>query len=57
MTANKIKAVLVGCGGIASVWVDAINEFDDIQIAGVVDTNPDSAEKISEKSKGLPNML
>jgi predicted dehydrogenase len=51
---SKIRAVLAGCGGIAAVWIDAINAFDDVEVVGVSDISLSAAEKLAEKSKDSP---
>lgn len=40
---NLQKIVLVGCGGISDVWLDAIRQIDTARIVGLVDLNPDAA--------------
>lgn len=44
---KTMKAVLVGCGGIANAWLDPVGNFDDIEIVGLVDLNVAAAEKMA----------
>jgi predicted dehydrogenase len=54
MAVNKIKAVLAGCGSIAAAWVEALGNFEDVELGGVVDTSPAAAARISGLSKNSP---
>lgn len=45
MSKKKFKAVLIGCGSIHRTWMKAIREFDDVKMVGLVDINPEAAEK------------
>jgi len=40
---QKTRAVLVGCGGISRVWLDAIKEIPDLELAGLVDLEEEAA--------------
>ncbi|OGV49253.1 MAG: oxidoreductase [Lentisphaerae bacterium GWF2_52_8] len=40
---NKIKALLVGCGGISKAWLDSLARFDDVSIVGLFDLKKDNA--------------
>ena len=44
-----MKVGIVGCGNIAKTHVWALNQMEDIQIAGFADTELQKAEKISEE--------
>lgn len=39
------KAVLAGCGGITKGWLKALSEFDDVEIVGLVDIDPNAIER------------
>ncbi|HUT26003.1 MAG TPA: Gfo/Idh/MocA family oxidoreductase [Sumerlaeia bacterium] len=47
--AERIKAVLVGCGGIAGAWLGAVSEMDDVEMVGFVDLIEESARKRAEE--------
>ncbi len=51
---DTIKAVLVGCGGIAGAWINAAKEQDHLEIAGFVDLDADRAKKRAEDN-GTPD--
>ncbi len=42
---DELKAALVGCGGMAGVWLDAVKEVGHINLCGFVDLNEDAAKK------------
>ena len=44
---TKLRAVLVGCGGIANAWLGPIDGFDDVEVVGLVDLNLAAAEKLA----------
>lgn len=45
----KHNAVLVGCGGISRAWIGAAQEFDDLEIVGMVDLSEEAiATRIEE---------
>lgn len=46
---TTIRAVLAGCGGISSVWLDALKGFPDVTLAGLVDIHPSAAQAQKEK--------
>lgn len=37
------RAVLVGCGGISKAWFDALTQWDDVAVVGLVDLDVDAA--------------
>lgn len=41
--ADKLRAVMVGCGSITGTWLNAIKENDDVEIVGLVDVNEQAA--------------
>jgi len=43
MPNKKKRAVLAGCGGISTVWLEALGKFDDVEITGLVDISPENA--------------
>jgi len=47
--ADKLRAVLVGCGSISGTWLNAAREIDDLEIAGLVDINDEAAKKRKEE--------
>ncbi|NQU44103.1 Gfo/Idh/MocA family oxidoreductase [bacterium] len=48
MTA-KIRAVLVGCGGISAAWLRAVSGMEDLELAGLVDLREDLARKRADE--------
>ena len=42
---QKVRIVLVGCGGMSGVWLDAAQKNTDVEIVGLVDIVEDSARK------------
>lgn len=42
---KKLRAVLVGCGGISNAWIGAVKQRADVELAGLVDLNREAAEK------------
>ncbi len=42
---EKLRVVLVGCGGISNAWLDAVKDRPDVEVAGLVDLNRAAAEK------------
>jgi predicted dehydrogenase len=47
--ADKLTAILVGCGGISATWLKAAKEIDDLEIVGLVDLNEDAAKSRREE--------
>ena len=43
--ADKLRAVMVGCGGISGAWLNAIKDMEGLEIIGLVDINEDAAKK------------
>lgn len=46
---QNLKAVLVGCGGISQVWLEAIKEIDGLQVVGLVDLREEAATEKAQK--------
>jgi predicted dehydrogenase len=46
---NTITAVLVGCGNISQVWLDAVRNISNIKIVGLVDTIEEKAASAAKK--------
>ncbi len=44
MRKEKVKAVMVGCGGIAAAWLKPLAAFKDCEIVGLVDLKRENAE-------------
>jgi predicted dehydrogenase len=40
----KHRAVLTGCGSISRAWLKSVQEFDDVDIVGMVDLSPQAIE-------------
>jgi predicted dehydrogenase len=49
MEETKLRAVMVGCGGISGAWLDALREMPDVEIVGLVDLNEDTARQRAEQ--------
>ncbi len=49
--AKKIRAVLVGCGGIAGAWLGPAGKIKGLEIAGLVDLNEKAAKRRREEFK------
>ena len=47
---DKIKAVLVGCGGMAGAWLKAVPEAGDIELVGFVDIREEAARQRAGES-------
>ena len=41
---NKKTAVIAGCGGISSLWLETLKDFDNVKITGLVDLDIKNAE-------------
>ncbi len=62
---DKIRVVLVGCGGISNAWLGPIRDFADIEVVGLVDLNLENARQVQAKhhletaqvGDSLPEML
>jgi len=46
MSTTTLKALLVGCGGIAKSWLEPISQRDDISVMGLVDLDLTKAEEL-----------
>lgn len=53
---NKIKVVLVGCGGMSGTWLNVSKRIPDLEIVGLVDINEEAAKK-KAADFGLNNAL
>ncbi len=47
--ANQLKAILVGCGTISKVWLDAIKDIPQLKIVGLVDLREEAAHARAEE--------
>ena len=47
--AERVRAIMVGCGGISGAWLRPIAEIDEVEIVGMVDLNEDAARKRAEE--------
>lgn len=46
---QKIRAVLVGCGGISEAWLQAAQKIEGLELVGLVDLAPENAHKRAEQ--------
>ncbi len=46
---TPIRALQVGCGGITGAWLPPATQFPGLEFAGLVDLNPEAAQKCREK--------
>jgi len=46
---DKLRAVLVGCGGISGAWLKSAKEMDGLEIAGLVDLREEAARGRAEE--------
>ncbi len=46
---GKLKAVLVGCGGISNAWMDVVKDLSGVEMAGYVDLDHAAGQKLAEK--------
>jgi predicted dehydrogenase len=46
---DKIKAVLVGCGGISGAWLDGAKKAPELQMVGLVDVREEAAKERAEQ--------
>jgi predicted dehydrogenase len=46
-TTTKWRAVLVGCGSMSRAWVEAVKATPNLELVGLVDLIPQSAEKLA----------
>jgi len=49
LVTDRIKAVLVGCGGISGAWLDGARKTPDLQIVGLVDVREEAARERAEE--------
>ncbi|GCE28640.1 oxidoreductase [Dictyobacter alpinus] len=42
---NKVRTVLVGCGGMSAAWLEAVRTMPDVEIVGLVDIFEEAAHK------------
>lgn len=45
------KAVIIGCGAIATMHIDGIKKMEDVTLAAVCDIKPDRAQKAAERGE------
>ncbi|MDP9383427.1 MAG: Gfo/Idh/MocA family oxidoreductase [Chloroflexota bacterium] len=46
---DELKAVLVGCGGISTAWLDPVTKMQDVRLVGLVDIVEEAARKRAEQ--------
>lgn len=46
---EKRKAVVVGCGGISAAWMNAMADFDDVEIVGLCDLREENIATFRER--------
>ncbi len=46
---DTLRAVLVGCGSVSHMWLQSLKGNEDVEIAGLVDLNPDAANRIKQE--------
>ncbi len=46
---QQVRAVLVGCGGMSSAWLDAAAKVPDVSVVALVDINEEAARKQRQK--------
>ena len=49
MAKKKIKAVMVGCGGMSRAWLSAAGEMADVEVVGLVDIAEENAQQRREE--------
>ncbi len=57
MPTQEIKAVLVGCGGMAQTWMESAAKTPGLKIVGLTDLNRSAAEKYAEKYHLEPSVV
>lgn len=55
MTADKLRVLVVGTGGLGRTWVRIIGESDEVEVAGMIDIRPDVAAEMA-RDFGLDNL-
>jgi predicted dehydrogenase len=46
---EKVRAVLVGCGGISAAWLNSAREIPDLEVVGLVDLREEAARRRAEE--------
>lgn len=46
---QKSRCLLVGCGGVSSAWLDALSQFEDVEISGLCDLDRAVAEARADR--------
>lgn len=41
---DKLRVVMVGCGGISATWLGGVNDIESLEIVGLVDINEEAAK-------------
>lgn len=49
MGAERVRAVLVGCGEITGLWFDALDRIDEVSVVGLVDLEVERADRLREQ--------
>lgn len=49
MAGKNIRAVLVGCGGMANAWMNAVKDNPEVQVVGFVDIRHEAAVTFAQK--------
>ena len=52
--AEKLRAVLAGCGGMGGLWIDMVRSVPEVELVGFVDTDPEAAKRRAAES-GAPD--
>jgi predicted dehydrogenase len=55
MTEKKLRALVVGTGGLGRTWVTTIGAYEETEVAGMVDIRPDVAAAAA-RDLGLPDI-
>ncbi|HEX6510015.1 MAG TPA: Gfo/Idh/MocA family oxidoreductase [Chloroflexota bacterium] len=55
MSEQRLRALIVGAGGLGRVWLQTVQAFDQTEVAGVVDVRPQAAESATADA-GLDNV-
>ncbi len=45
---DRLKAIMVGCGGISGRWLSSLQEIPEVEVIGLVDLNIEAAKKQKE---------
>ncbi len=48
MTEQKLRAIVVGAGGLGRVWVTTVQAFEETEVAGIVDIRQEASEKAAQ---------